>query len=145
MNLAEFLKSRNYCEIALQQAPTGHLELTAHINGQPAMLLLDTGAGKTALDLEAAKTLGLALEKLEIAAGGLGTSTMAAFRARAGLQVGGVREAGFTFVAVDLSHVNRAIKERGANPCAGVLGADILESRCAVIDYKNRKLYLRND
>jgi hypothetical protein len=43
----------------------------------------------------------------------------------------------------DLSQINKALTEKGALSIAGVLGADILRSRSAIIDYNTAALYLK--
>jgi hypothetical protein len=38
-------------------------------------------------------------------------------------------------LTIDLSHVNAGLKQKGVQPWVGVLGADVLWGRHAVIDY----------
>jgi hypothetical protein len=44
-----------------------------------------------------------------------------------------------------MSHVNEVLRQRGARACDGVLGADILISRSAIIDYSRFSLYLKDE
>jgi len=46
--------------------------------------------------------------------------------------------------AVDLSHVNEGLSQRGARPVDAVLGADVLRHHSAVIDYASQSLFLRH-
>lgn len=46
-------------------------------------------------------------------------------------------------VLFNLSHVNKALTQHNANEVHGIIGADILESGKAFIDYKQKILYLK--
>ncbi|PIZ08269.1 MAG: acid protease, partial [Flavobacteriaceae bacterium CG_4_10_14_0_8_um_filter_34_31] len=47
------------------------------------------------------------------------------------------------FIIFDLSHVNEALHLAEANSVEGILGADILKTSRAVIDYGRNCLYLK--
>ena len=142
--LGEHLARHDYTAIPLRRGPTGHLQLAGTLNGAGVSLLLDTGAGRTVLDLTQARSLGLPLTEITRPAGGLGTVTMTAYRTvvrQFSLQA--IEENDFTLAVVDLSHVNDGLRAHGAAPMDGIIGADILEAREAIIDYKHRQLYLK--
>ncbi len=142
--LAEHLARFDYTAIPLHRGPTGHWQLEAALNGAPARLYLDTGAGRTVLDLTQARARGLPLTANPEQAGGLGTASMATYRTSVKrLDLHTLTETDFTAAVVDLSHVNQGLRARAAEPMDGVLGADILEAREAVIDCKHRRLYLK--
>ena len=46
-------------------------------------------------------------------------------------------------VLLDLTHVNTALTEHNAKAVHGIIGADILEKGKAIIDYKNKCVYLK--
>ena len=46
-------------------------------------------------------------------------------------------------VLFDLTHVNTALTEHHAEAIDGIVGADILEKGNAIIDYKNKCVYLK--
>ena len=48
-----------------------------------------------------------------------------------------------TIVLLDLTHVNTALTEHKAKAVDGIIGADILEKGDAIIDYKNKCIYLK--
>ena len=145
--LARFLTARKFVPLPLIKAPTGHLGLAhAMVNGRAANLWLDTGAGQTVLDLKFARGLGLSLTPdacRGAGAGGVGLAVLATVVSQ--LTLAGFTELDFRCVVMDLDHVNAGLKQRGLAPIDGIIGADLLERREAVIDYKASVLFLRSD
>jgi len=143
--LAEYLAPFDYQSVRLRRSPTGHLQLDGAINGVAATFYLDTGAGRTVLDLTQARGRGLPLVETGTGAGGLGTTSAATYRTVVGrLALQAAEETDLTVAVVDLSHVNQALRARGAEPLDGVIGGDLLEAREAIIDCKNLQLHLRS-
>ena len=58
------------------------------------------------------------------------------------LKLGGLDLSAFKLHALDLSHVNAGLKAARVKPIVGVLGADILIGRKAMIDYGRHSLIL---
>jgi hypothetical protein len=143
--LADYLARFDYATLPLRRAATGHLQLErAAIDGRDVTLYLDTGAGRTVFDAAKARDLGLALEPDGRNAGGAGAAALASFRTRlARFELGEIVETDFAAAAIDLAHVNAALRARGERPMDGVLGADILDAREAVIDYRQLCLFLK--
>ncbi|AYL97086.1 retropepsin-like aspartic protease [Mucilaginibacter celer] len=114
--------------------------------GKPFIMVLDTGASKTAFDQtvlsEANEAMNiLASDKLST---GLGTNTMASFTATiSDLQIGELRIAEFEVAVLDLSTINVAYSQMGHPQVLGVLGGDILMKYKAVIDYGKGLLKLK--
>ncbi len=144
MQLADFLAPFDYAPIELVRAGTGHLRLaSSSVNGRPIMLYLDTGAGRTVLDLACARRLGLTLHE-SAQGGGLGAAEVRAYRGTVDrLALGPIEEKNITVHALDLTHMNQALAARGEAPMDGVVGADLLDAREAVIDYRQLRLFLK--
>ncbi len=110
------------------------------------ILVLDTGASKTALD-EA--LLMAACEHIDIKASdhlstGLGTNTMVSSKALiTDLYLGDLLVDKFEAAVLDLSTINLAYSELGHPQVLGVLGGDILMWYKAVIDYGKSELVLK--
>src|SRR3546814_726893 len=123
-----------------------HPKLEVGINGQQESVILDTGASKTAFDLQQLSKLlsrndFQAVERLST---GLGTNTMQCFTATiAELQVGEFLITDFEVTVLDLSHINQAYKKLGLEKVLGVIGSDLLQEYNALIDYGNQTLTLR--
>ena len=145
--LARFLTVRKFVPLPLIKAPTGHLALArARVNGHAAALWLDTGAGRTVLDRKFARKLGLALTPDACRGAGAGGSGLAVLTTVVSqLSLASFTELDFACLVMDLAHVNAGLKQRGLAPIDGIIGADLLEARAAVIDYKAAVLYLRRE
>lgn len=144
MELADYLAPLGYATVTLTRAKTGHLALaSSFINGQAVTLYLDTGAGRTVLDLACAQRLGLSLTEGE-AGGGVGSGGMKTHRGTAGrLQLGPITRESVPVHAIDMTHVNRALAAREVPAMDGVVGADVLDAHEAVIDYRHLRLFLK--
>jgi clan AA aspartic protease (TIGR02281 family) len=143
-DLAAFLVAQGFAAVPLRVNAVGHFELAAEVNGQPARLLLDTGASHTVLATPSAARLGLRTAPSAERAGGVGTSDHATETTRIDeLRLGAVRLPGVMVWTFDLGHVNAALEARGGEPVDGALGGDVLRPAEAVIDYARATLYLR--
>jgi clan AA aspartic protease (TIGR02281 family) len=91
-DLAAFLVAQGFAAVPLRVNAVGHFELAAEVNGQPARLLLDTGASHTVLATPSAARLGLRTAPSAERAGGVGTSDHATETTRIDeLRLGAVR------------------------------------------------------
>ena len=146
MELPEYLKAQGYIEIPLTKTSVGQIEVQATVNDREALLLVDTGASGTAFDEASAQRLRLTPTGAGEAAAGLGTSTQLTSVCKLdSLKIGSLSIESVQIRIVDMSHVNLVLQQRGARACDGVVGADILISRSAVIDYGHSKLYLKDE
>lgn len=120
------------------------LEIT--LFGKAFIVVLDTGASKTAFDrtmlFEANETTDiLASDRLST---GLGTNSMESFTAIiSGMFIGDLPIADFEVAVLDLSTINMAYSQMGHPQVLGVLGGDILMKYKAIIDYDKQVLKLK--
>lgn len=129
----------------MEKSNLGHFELKAKTGNNELLFLLDTGASKSVLHSETAKMLGLFTEGNSNCGGGLGTTQATVHTSvLEKLQLGSIEYNKFVIHIMDFSHPIKGIEARGGNKIDGVIGADILESGAAIIDYGNAKLYLRS-
>ena len=146
MNLDTYLQSEGYTEVALKRTLVGQIEVQTRVNGLEALLLVDTGASGTVFDSSSVERLCLKPSGEGESAAGLGTSNQLTSLCRLeSLEIGPLRLEPFEVRIVDMSHVNQVLLQRGARACDGVLGADILIGRSAIIDYGRFRLYLKNE
>jgi len=119
-----------------------HPVLDIQIYGKPFIVVLDTGASKTAFD----KTLLQALEDALLVdsdelSSGLGTNTMVSSTAIIpNLIIGDLRIPNHKVAVLDLSAINNAYRQMNHPEVLGVLGGDILMKYKAVIDYGKRQV-----
>jgi len=126
-----------------------HLFIEAEVNGNKALLLVDTGASKTVFDkTKIIQLLGLNQEEPEFEpsphlSAGLGTNTMESNLVTLDrLQIGDLVLTDFEAVVLDINHVNISYDMLGHSGIDGVLGSDILKLYDAVIYYKKKMLKL---
>ncbi len=123
-----------------------HPLVNISIFGKPFVLVLDTGASKTAFDQ------GMLLRAHEQAvvtmsnklSTGLGTTTMVSSTAIiSDLYIGSLLIDEFEVAVLDLSTINMAYRQLGHTEVLGVLGGDILMKYKAVINYGKQVLKLK--
>ncbi len=113
--------------------------------GKLFILVLDTGASKTAFDetmlMQANESLAVTMS--DHLSTGLGTTTMASSTALiSDMHVGKLLIGEFEVAVLDLSTINTAYRQLGHPEVLGVLGGDILMKYKAVIDYGKAVLVL---
>ncbi len=142
-NLADHLMEIGYVRIELEETKTGQLRVPVRINDTPASLILDSGASGTVIDVAFAKDLGL--DARVAGDGGAGAG------GRLDTFTADVEELGFADLSLgarsvsvmDFRHVNDQLVALGETRPDGVLGADVLAQRAAVIEYEGPSLYLK--
>jgi len=114
--------------------------------GKPFLVVLDTGASKTAFDktiLQQANATALFMETDKLSTG-LGTNTMQSFTLMlTDLHIGDLHVGDFEVAVLDLSAINHAYGQLNKPSVLGVLGGDILMKYKAVIDYGNQTLTVK--
>lgn len=120
------------------------MDLPVAINRIRARLVLDTGAARTAIATESAARLGLDLEPTPARAAGIGTREQSVQQSVVALlQLASVSVTNVHVLATSHRHVNEARRLKGFPPCDGVLGADLLLSLAANIDYGSSALHIQ--
>jgi hypothetical protein len=143
-SLKKILKKKKYLKIKLKKIVTNHLELKAEINGVKGRFILDTGASNSCVGLDLIEHFKLISEESEIKAAGAGATDMETRKSESNsLKIGKWKTAQCDLVLFDLSHVNTALTQHEAEKVDGIIGADILESGKAFIDYDKKVLYLK--
>lgn len=134
-----------YGAIALTRMKTGHLTLHARINGVSGRFVLDTGAGRSVIEVSRRDRFRIGRLDDQVGAatgaGGEGVPVRMAHGNR--LQIGVFVDESFTAYLMPLEHVNLAFLRRGQDRIDGVIGADVLRSGAAVIDYASGTLHLK--
>ena len=142
--LQDFLLKQGYTKIKLHLTKTNHFEIIAKINGVKGLFILDTGASNSCLDITLADQFKLKVEESETKAAGAGAIGMETKIATNNtIKFKGWKYKKFSLVLLDLTHVNTALTEHHAKAVHGIIGADILEKGNAIIDYKDKCVYLK--
>ncbi|WP_302900366.1 retropepsin-like aspartic protease [Mucilaginibacter sp. BT774] len=111
------------------------------INGIDYILVLDTGASKTAFDHDQLAQSGVLITASERLSTGLGVTNMISSTAVIhDIQIGDLYVPDFEVAVLDLSTINIAYRQLNHPEVLGVLGGDILMKYRAVIDYGQQTL-----
>lgn len=144
MSLKKLLEEKGYHRIKMKYTKTNHLEVVAKINDIEGNFILDTGASSTCVGIEAIEHFDLLSEDSDIKAAGAGaTNMLTQVSQKNSLQIDKWKKKKVDLVVFDLKHVNEALTNHKAEKVHGIIGADILKKGKAVIDYKNKALFLK--
>lgn len=142
--LKDFLLNKGYTKVKLKRNATNHFEIKATINGIKGRFILDTGASSSCVGFEAAKTFNLEVEDSQIKATGAGASNMSTQLSHKNkIKIGKWKYDKAPLILFNMMHVNKGLMSQNADPVDGIIGADILKSSKAIIDYERKYLYLK--
>lgn len=143
-SLKKVLRKKKYIKIKLRKIVTNHLELDAKINGVKGRFILDTGASNSCVGLDLITHFNLISEESDVKAAGAGATDMETHQSiDNNLKIGKWKTDKCHLVLFNLTHVNTALTQHNAEEVHGIIGADILESGKAFIDYDKKVLYLK--
>lgn len=143
-SLKNLLEEKGYYRIKLKYTETNHFELKAKINKIEGNFILDTGASSSCVGFDAVAHFQLLAEDSEVRAAGAGaTNMLTQIAQKNSIEIKGWKKKKVPLVLFDLTHVNEALVNHKAEKVHGIIGADILKAGKAVIDYKNKALYLK--
>lgn len=142
--LRKFIEGKDFYRIPLRKLATGHYQFEAKINGILGSFILDTGASTSCVGFADSTRFSLIQEDSFIKAAGAGAIDMHTMLSRNNtFAIGKWTVRSMDFVLFDLSHVNEALKQAEENEIHGIIGADFLKARRAVIDYGRNCLYIK--
>jgi predicted aspartyl protease len=140
-NLSSIASSQKFTRVPIQREENGALTVPCSIRGQPARLLVDTGAFVTTLHEPFVKSLGLVPETTRISAQfGRGASKRISAAKINDLSIGGFKAPPEKFGVASLP--NFALLQ-GSTRIAGILGMDTLYICHAIIDLEGMSLFLK--
>ena len=143
-SLKNTLLDRGFNLLNLERTATDHYALMGLLNGVEGRFIVDTGASNTCIGLDRANDFGMQAEVSEIKAAGAGAIDMETQVSEGNsLELGDWKKQDLQIVIFDLSHVNQALIAHDEQEVDGILGADILRSALAVIDYGEDHLFLK--
>jgi hypothetical protein len=129
-------KMRRFVAVPFFREKSHHITVLARLAGRSARFIVDTGAGGTILDSKAVSQYKLTLSSASRKAGGVGSAAMRMnYIGKHDLALLGLDLSDTKLLTLDLSHVNAGLKKAKVKPVVGVIGADVLWRRHAIIDY----------
>ena len=141
INLSSIAASEKFTRVPIQREENGALTVPCSIRGQPARLLVDTGAFVTTLHEPFIQSLGIASEPTRISAQfARGESKRISAAKMNDLNIGAFKVPSEKFGVARLP--NFALRQ-GNSRIAGILGMDTLYIRHAIIDLDGMSLFLK--
>ena len=138
------LRSKGYTRVRLQTLPTNHYVLVATLNGVEGRFILDTGASTTCVSAELTAHFHLNAKPSKEKASSASANELDTEVAHHNeLVIGSWSSKRRSVVLFDMQAVNHALQKLDIKSVDGIIGADILQSTKAVIDYQNDWLYLK--
>jgi len=136
--LNQFLRSRDYTRVRLLTLPTNHYVVIATLNGTAGRFILDTGASTTCVSTELATHFHLNPKPSEEKASSASANELDTEVAHHNkLVIGSWSSKRRSVVLFDMQAVNHALQKHDIEAVDGIIGADILQSVNAIIDYMN--------
>ena len=143
-SLSDFLKNKSYFKIKMHTIASNHFKIISKINGVRGDFVLDTGASSTFVDLNLERKFKLKSETSLIKASGAGPNMLTTLVSKNNsIKIGGWSCKTYKLVLIDLSNVNDVFESLKASAVDGIIGADILKTGNAIIDYEKKYLYLK--
>ena len=128
----------------MQTLPTNHYVLVATLNGVEGRFILDTGASTTCVSTELTAHFHLNAKPSKEKASSASANELDTEVAHHNeLVIGSWSSKRRSVVLFDMQAVNQALQKLDIKSVDGIIGADILQSTKAVIDYQNDWLYLK--
>ncbi|HTY51156.1 MAG TPA: hypothetical protein VMB48_15825 [Steroidobacteraceae bacterium] len=148
--IAELLSRHGFRHFMMSRTGVGHLKLAGHLDGRPIDIVLDTGAGKTFIELGYCRSEGIAVTDTgqpgaPAAGAGSGTVSNVHTLGDARLTLEGLPVLSDGIFAIDMTHTNQKLIMRGIDPIRAVIGQDVLRYHRAVIDYATLALFLKEE
>jgi len=143
-DLKDFLINRGYTKVKMYLTKTNHFEIKVTLNGVKGLFILDTGASNSCVGFEAVENFKLKAKDSEIKAAGAGATDMTTqISKKNSVKIGKWKKDKIALILFNLTHVNTALINHNSTPVDGIIGADLLKNAKAIIDYKNKDLYLK--
>ena len=138
-----FKSSANKIIIPLRFSKSQHLIGAFLPNEKPATFLIDTGASNSCVDKRRADHFNLEAEGDNLPLQGAGQEKLYAQSSRKSSLYYLDHEIYYlNFMLIDMNTINTALSEQEEENIDGIIGADILHKKKAVIDYDQCYLYL---
>lgn len=144
MTLTAYLTDQGYQRVPLTRSGVGHFHAEGTLNDRSVAVLIDTGAASTVVSLALAREIGTACNLVHNKGGGAGGVSLDIYHLPgATLQLGPVKPRITALYAMDLGNVNEALLQKGDTAVEVILGADVLDTHAAVIDYASSSFFLK--
>lgn len=122
-----------------------HCLIKGAVNGNPLLIVLDTGASRSCFDIAFLQQFVAqqSIQTNDSMTSGIGTNTLSSFITTVDVfSMESFVIEHYQAIGLDLTHIHEAYKQVGLPQVNGILGADILARHQAIIDYRKREITL---
>jgi hypothetical protein len=141
--LRKVLEQDGYSRVKLDRLKCGYLAVKTVVNGKSLYLAIDTGAPNTTLDPKRAEHLALPWQFYKFTdRPDDPAQEWSRFSHIDSIEFGAFRHGKLRVGGHDMSEINRRLEYYMDPQLDGVIGADLLETGLAILDYKTYDLYL---
>jgi predicted aspartyl protease len=145
-SLDAFLAAQGYQAVPLRRLATGHFAVDGTAGAQTLTLIVDTGASHTILDRVRAGRFDVVVRQGRGRATGVGAGDQqVAVGVLRRIEIGPLRLDSLEVSVLDLANINQVLRQLRVDPVDGILGADMLLRKRAILDYGAPRLYLRSE
>ncbi len=139
-----FKPAQRSIKIPLRFSNSQHLIGQFTLNGLAAVFLIDTGASNSCIDKNRAAHFNLEAEGENLPLQGAGNERLFAQSSRKS-NLGYLAEEilQLNFMLIEMNTINDALKEQEEEKIDGIIGADVLHKKKAIIDYDQCCLYMQ--
>lgn len=143
-SLSRLLRRKGYVRVPLTKIKSGHYTCEVTLNGVSGNFIVDSGASHTCVALEKENYFGLSSTNAEKQAASASSNNIETHQSNGNLlQIGVWKQPNQELILFDMTSVNNALLQFNVSPVEGILGADVLHSAKAVLDYRRSGLYLK--
>lgn len=143
ITLRNHLENNNFYRIPLKKLESGHYAIPLNINNVSGLFILDTGASSSCLGIDDINYFELISQESTVKAAGAGTLNITT--QRTGPVVFKHKKWSIKvpeIICIDLNTINQALQNVNSPKVQGIIGADLLKTTRAVIDYGRNCLYV---
>ena len=120
---------------------TNHITCKILINGVEGSFLIDSGASNSCVDVASDERFKLEKYKKSYSASGAGNGKFDVLKSKkAQISYLGINIVKLNFLLIDMGSINKALNESDSISVDGILGADFLIEKNALISYKTMTL-----
>lgn len=146
ITLYRLLRLKGYTRVRLQTIPTNHYVVEATLNGVRGRFIIDTGASTTCISTKLSSHFHLdAKPSNEKASSASSNELDTEVAHRNTFKIGSWLSNRRSVILFNMKAVNNALVKHEIEAVDGIIGADILKSSKAIIDYNNDWLYLNKN
>ena len=144
-SLSSLLRRKGYGRVSLKKVKSGHYVCKVVLNGIDALFIVDSGASHTCVAWDKEAHFKINAAATEQPAASASSAEMETRHSEGNkLYIGSWEAEHQEIILFDITSVNVALERLGATPVDGILGADVLTSAKAVLDYNRSGLYLKH-